>query len=289
MKTAIRFVIPKTGGTSFRIQEDRGPHFYDIIHFHPEHQITLFVKGEGTSFTGNHVERFRPGDVYFIGKNVPHVSRCDEAYYHENSELEVYSISLFFKDETFGVPFFRIPEMAHIKRLLGQASMGIKISGEDRDEIARLIMDCNVSDGFRRFQHLMSILNIFARSKNTRTLSAVPYFTPSKQSDSERINVVFDFLSSHFREELRLEEISEIASMTPTSFCRYFKQRTGKTYSAFINEMRVEYAGKRIAGSSESLGNIALESGFNSVSYFNRQFKRITGLSPLQYRKKYGQ
>lgn len=289
MKPAVRFVIPKTGGTSFRIQEDRGAHFYDIIHFHPEHQITLFLKGEGTSFTGNRVERFHPGDVYFIGKNVPHVSRCDEAYYQGNPALEAQSISLFFNDETFGVSFFEIPEMAHIKRLLAQASMGIKISGADRDEIARLIVDCHNSDGFQRFQLLMSILNIFARSKTSRTLSAVPYYSPSKESDNERINIVFDFLSSHFRDELSLEAISEIANMTPTSFCRYFKQRTGKTYSVFINEMRVEYAGKRIAGSSESFGNIAVESGFNSISYFNRQFKRITGLSPLQYRKMYGQ
>ena len=289
MKQAIRFVIPKTGGASFHTQEDRDAHFYDTIHFHPEHQITLFLKGEGTSFTGNHVERFYPGDVYFIGKNVPHVSRCDDTYYQENPELEAHSISLFFKDETFGLQFFEIPEMAHIKRLLKLASMGIKIKGEDREEIASLIVGCHNGEGFERFQNLMSILNIFARSANIRTLSTVPYFAPSKQSDNERINVVFNFLSSRFRNDLSLDELSEIASMTPTSFCRYFKQRTGKTYSVFLNEMRVEYAGKRIAASPESFGNIAIESGFNSISYFNRQFKRITGLSPLQYRKKYGQ
>lgn len=286
---AVRFVIPKTSGNSFRLQIDQGPHFYDTIHFHPEHQLTYFIKGEGTSFIGNHVERFKPGDVYFIGKNVPHVSKCDEAYYQNNPELEALSISLFFNDETFGSQFFEIPEMAHIKRLLELASMGIKITGAERETIAGLIKDCQQYDGFKRFQNLLSILDIMAKSENMKTLSGVRYLVPSKENENERINVVFSFLSSYFRTAITLNQIAGVASMTPNAFCRYFKQRTGRPYSLFINEMRVEYAGKLIAGSHESFGNIAMESGFNSISYFNRQFKRVTGMSPLQYRKKYGQ
>lgn len=286
---AVRFVIPKTGGNSFRIQVDRSPYFYDTIHYHPEHQITFFIKGEGTSFIGNHVERFQPGNVYLIGKNVPHVSKCDEAYYKGDPELEAYSISLFFKDETFGSQFFEIPEMVHIKRLLELASMGVKITGTDREEIAKLIEASRNLDGFGRFQNLMSILDIFARSEKLITLSSVRYLTPSKDSDNERINMIFNYLSGNFRSLVNLNDLAGVASMTPNSFCRYFKQRTGKPYSVFLNEMRVEYAGKRIAESQENFGNIAVESGFNSISYFNRQFKRVTGLSPLQYRKKYGQ
>ena len=286
---AVRFVIPTTSGNSFRLQIDREPYFYDTIHYHPEHQLTYFIKGEGTSFIGNHVERFKPGDVYFIGKNVPHVSKCDGAYYQNNPELEALSISLFFNDETFGSQFFEIPEMAHIKRLLELASMGIKITGDERESIAKLIEECQQIDGFKRFQNLLSILDIMAKSENIKTLSGVRYLSPSKESENERINVVFSFLSNSFRTAITLNQIAGVANMTPNAFCRYFKQRTGRPYSLFINEMRVEYAGKMIAGSRESFGNIAIESGFNSISYFNRQFKRITGMSPLQYRKKYGQ
>lgn len=286
---AVRFVIPKTSGNSFRLQIDREPYFYDTIHYHPEHQLTYFIKGEGTSFIGNHVERFKPGDVYFIGKNVPHVSKCDEAYYQNNPDMEALSISLFFNDETFGSQFFEIPEMAHIKRLLELASMGIKITGDERESIAMLIEECQQIDGFKRFQNLLSILDIMAKSENQTTLSGVRYLAPSKESENERINVVFSFLSNSFRTAITLNQIAGVANMTPNAFCRYFKQRTGRPYSLFINEMRVEFAGKMIAGSRESFGNIAIESGFNSISYFNRQFKRITGMSPLQYRKKYGQ
>ena len=283
---AVRFVIPKTGGNSFRLQIDDGARFYDTIHYHPEHQITYIVKGEGTSFIGNHVERFQPGDVFFIGKNVPHVTKCDETYYHPDSKLEVLSISLFFKDETFGNQFFEIPEMVHIKHLLDKASMGIKIDGPDKKEVIEWIKQCPDADGFKRFQLLMSILNTFAHSENLRTLSSVSYRTPTRESDNERINVIFNFLSKNFRNEVNLGQLADVANMTPNSFCRYFKQRTGKAYSEFLNDMRIEYAGKLIAGSNESFGNIAIECGYNSISYFNRQFKRINGVSPLQYRKK---
>ena len=286
---AVRFVIPKISGNSFRLQIDQYPYFYDSIHYHPEHQITLIIKGEGTRFIGNHVERFKPGDVFIIGKNVPHVFRSDESYYQLDKKMESLGISVYFKDETFGPQFFEIPEMAHIKRLLEMALMGIQVTGGDQQRAAELIVAAKGQDGFQRFQSLLTILDLFAKSASLKTLSSVRYESPSKESDHERINIIFSFLSINFKSEIKLEQISSVASMTPNAFCRYFKHRTGKTFSGFLNDMRVEYAGKLIAGSHESFGNIAMVSGFNSISYFNRQFKRITGITPLMYRKKYGQ
>jgi len=284
---AVRFVIPKTGGNSFRVQTERSPHFYDTIHYHPEHQITVILKGEGTRFIGNHVERFQPGEVYFIGRNVPHVFKCDASYYEGNNQLEASSISVFFKDETFGPQFFEIPEMSHIKRLLDLASLGVRIDGEDRRRTAEILNSIEAQDGFQRFQSLLSILDICSKSDSLQTLSSVRYTSPSKDSENERINVVFQFLSKNFREEVSLAQIASIANMTPNAFCRYFKQRTGKAFTVFLNEIRVESAAKLIAGSTENFGNIAHECGFNSISYFNRQFKRIMQTSPMAYRNKY--
>ena len=284
---AVRFIIPKTGGNSFRVQTERSPHFYDTIHYHPEHQITVILKGEGTRFIGNHVERFQPGEVYFIGRNVPHVFKCDASYYEGNNQLEASSISVFFKDETFGPQFFEIPEMSHIKRLLDLASLGVRIDGEDRKRVTEILNSIEAQDGFQRFQSLLYILDICSKSDSLQTLSSVRYTSPSKDSENERINVVFQYLSKNFREEVSLAQIASIANMTPNAFCRYFKQRTGKAFTVFLNEMRVESAAKLIAGSTENFGNIAQECGFNSISYFNRQFKRIMQTSPMAYRNKY--
>lgn len=286
---AVRFVIPKTSGNSFRVQVDEFPYFYDSVHYHPEHQITLITKGDGTCFIGNHVSRFMDGDLFLVGKNVPHVFRSDNAYYRPDSRSVSSCISVYFKEETFGSQFFEIPEMAHIKRLLDMASMGIRIKGKDRDKAAEMLQMIREEDSFNRLQVLLSLLNLFAGSDQIRTLSSVRYDIPSEDPDHERINMVFSFLSTNFRNEVSLVQISSVAHMTPNSFCRYFRQRTGKTFSCFLNEIRIEYAGRLIAGSHEAFWRIAVQSGFNSISYFNRQFKRITGLTPLVYRKKYGQ
>jgi len=285
---AVRFVIPKTSGNSFRVQVDELPYFYDSVHYHPEHQVTLIERGNGTCFIGNHVSRFRSGDLYLIGKNVPHVFRSDELYYRPENQLKSSSISIYFKDETFGPQFFEIPEMAHIKRLLDLASMGTKITGNDGRKAAKTIRMIRDTDSFNRFRNLLSLLNLFAGSRHISTLSPVRCDTPSGDPEHERINMIFSFLSANFRSDVSLMQISSVAHLTPNAFCRYFRQRTGKTFSSFLNEIRVEYAGRLIAGSHEVFGGIAAQSGFNSISYFNRQFKRITGLTPLAYRKKYG-
>jgi AraC-like DNA-binding protein len=283
---AVRFIIPKTGGNSFRIQRDRAPHFYDMIHYHPEHQITVILKGEGTRFIGNNVDRFQPGEVYFIGRNVPHVFKCDTRYY-EGNKLEAHSVSIFFKHETFGPHFFEIPEMAHIKRLLELASLGIKVDGEGGERIQRILKSIESQDGFQRFQSLLSILDLCSKSDSLQTLSSIRYTSPLKDLENERINVVFQFLSNNFRKEITLARIASIASMTPNSFCRYFKQRTGKSFTAFLNGMRIEFAAKLIANNQDNFGNIAQECGFNSISYFNRQFKRVMKTSPNAYRNMY--
>lgn len=284
---AVRFVIPKTGGNSFRVQTERSTHFYDSIHYHPEHQITVILKGEGTRFIGNHVDRFQPGEVYFIGRNVPHVFKCDASYYEGNDQLEASSISVFFKDETFGPQFFEIPEMAHIKRLLELASSGVRIDGEDRESATKILKSIEQQDGFQRFQSLLSILDMCSNSDTLKTLSSIRYTSPSKDLENERINVVFQFLSNNFRKEVSLAQIASVANMTPNAFCRYFKQRTGKSFTVFLNEMRIEFAAKLIAGSQDNFWNIAQECGFNNISYFNRQFKRIMQTSPIKYRNKF--
>lgn len=283
---AVRFVIPKTSGNSFRVQVDCQPFFYDTIHYHPEHQLTLIVQGEGTSFIGNKVERYAPGDVFIVGKNVPHVFKSDQVYYR-GGDMTSHGISVFLKDETFGREFFEIPEMGHIKRLLELALMGIKVSGHDRQASAKMIKRINTLEGFERFQLLLSLLNLLATSEHLYPLSSVKYHSPSSETDNERINEVFNHISNHFREEITLDEIAAVANMTVNSFCRYFKQRTRKTYSSFLNDIRIEYACKLIASGNDAFNTIALESGYNNVSYFNRKFKQIMGVTPLEYRRRY--
>ena len=167
------------------------------------------------------------------------------------------------------------------------ASLGIKIEGADSDQIKKILHSIDMQDGFQRFQSLLSILDLFSKSDSLKILSSVPYTSPSKDLENERINVVFQYLSNNFREEISLDKIASIANMTPNAFCRYFKQRTGKSFTIFLNKIHIEMAAKLITGRQDYFGNIVQECGFNSISYFNRQFKRIMKTSSLVYRNRY--
>ena len=103
--------------------------------------------------------------------------------------------------------------------------------------------------------------------------------------DNDRINMVFNYVKDHFTEEISLETISEMASMTVPSFCRYFKKITKKTFTRFVNEYRVVHASKLLAEKQISIANISYESGFHNFSHFNKLFKEFTGKSASQYRK----
>ncbi len=285
---AVRFIIPKTSGNSFRVQHERQTAFYETIHFHPEYQLTLFINGEGTCFIGNKVDRFKAGDIFFLGKNLPHVFKSDPIFYNDQSKQNSECISIFFKDETFGREFFETPELSQIKRLLELSAHGIKLDRNKAESNSNYIKNLKIASGFNRFRILLDLLDRLANSSELNTLSTVEFTKPSSMIEHERIDVVFRHISNHFQEEITLNEIAEVANMTVNSFCRYFKQRTRKTFTDFLNEFRIDYACKLIAGSNQNFSAIAINSGYNNTSYFNRKFKQLTGMSPIQYRRKYG-
>ncbi len=284
---AVRFIIPKTSEATFRLQEDHSAYFYDSIHYHPEYQLTLVLKGEGTCFIGNSVERYKPGDVFLIGKNVPHVFRSDQEYYNEGAKLESHCVSIFLNDETLGKQFLDLPELVSIHRLLESSQYGIYFPQKENEKISNQILHAFEIKDFERFLHIINLFHYLSCIENIQLLSTTPFFQPSKETDHERINVIFQHLSLNFANEITLEEVAQMANMTTNSFCRYFKKRTGKSFSHFLNNLRIEYACHMIANSNEAFGSIAMDCGYNSLSYFNRQFKNIKKLTPNQYRIKY--
>ena len=279
------FRIPKTETESFRVQMDDLPYFYDMLHFHPEWQITLILESTGTQFVGDNVERFQPFDVYFLGSNLPHVFRSDAEYYTEN--LKAYSVSVYFRRDLLGDNFFDIPETQHLRYLLIEASRGIRIRNNEANALTNLIKSIENKQGFEKLMIFLQILNEIHLSEKKELLSSVSYQSPQKEVDNQRINATFEFLMKNFEREISLEEISEIANMTPNAFCKFFKLRTRKTFSDFLNDIRIGHACRMLQNNEKSVLEICFSSGFNNVSNFNRQFKRRMKMSPRAYLKQF--
>jgi len=278
------FRIPKTEAESFRIQVDDLTHFYDTLHFHPEWQITLILESTGTQFVGDNIERFQPYDIYFLGSNLPHVFRNDAEYYTQN--LRAHSVSIYFRGDLLGENFFDIPETIHLKTLLNESSRGFRIRNQEANTLTDLIESITSRQGFEKLLTFLQILDEVASSQK-EFLSSITYQSSQKEVDNQRINDVFEFLMQNYEREIELGEVAEIAHMSPNAFCRFFKLRTRKTFSDFLNDIRIGHACRMLQSEDKTILEVCYANGFNNVSHFNRQFKRRTHLTPSLYLRKY--
>ncbi len=283
---ALSFKIPKTGATSFNVQIDEVSHFYDRLHLHPELQITLIQESQGSLFVGDCISTFRPGDLFIIGPNIPHALRNDDSFY-KNEDLNARSISIFFSKEAFGNTFFQLPELSKINGFLNKAERGLRVHGDGKTQIAEKVTKIVKQKGFDRLLSLFSILQDLANHEQMESLSRTSFSAGSNELQSEKISRVFQFIMDNYHRPIKLEEAAEVANLSVSAFCRYFKTRTRSTFSRFLNEIRISTACKQLIETEYSVSEICYQVGFNNISNFNRQFKLITGYSPSQYLSKH--
>lgn len=142
-------------------------------------------------------------------------------------------------------------------------------------------------NGFDRVLQLMKILNCMAQSHETELLASDGYTNTQKEGDTERMNRIYAHVMQRFTEKIRISEVAALAHMTPTSFSRYFKVHANKTFSEFVSEIRIGHAFKLLIDKKINVSRACYESGFQTLSNFNRQFKKITKRTPLEYQRQY--
>lgn len=280
-----KFLLKVTSGPeySFSISNEECSYFYDEFHYHPEFELTLILKGDGTRFIGDSVERYTDGDLVLVGSNLPHVWKSSEEYYSGNSTLKCCSLVIHFAKNFLGSHFFDLPEFKSVKVLFEEASGGIQIQENLRNEISNDLLGMLQLSQTERLIRFLDILRKISISKERRILSSSAILNAYLPNDNDRIKKVHQFIVSNFKKSIRLEDVAHHASMTPNAFCRYFKQRTRKTFSTFINEIRVAYACQLLEENKMKISQICFECGFTNLSNFNVQFKNIMKKTPQQY------
>lgn len=264
------------------------PHFIVPWHYHPAIEIMYITRGIGTRFVGDCIEQYEEGDVCMIGPNLPHEWRNDDAYFDKESGLRATCICLFFKREIFDPNFIRLPEMNNIRDLIERSRRGLKFTGKSKLEITRFIRSSVNDVGVRKVTNLLTLLELMATSTEYELLASVGFTNSVNSEDFERFNKVYKFLVKNFATSIRLEEVSTLVGLTPTAFCRYFKERTKKTFVEYLNEMRIGYSKKLLLENKMKISTISGEVGFPNLSNFISQFKKVTGMSPSQFQKQFG-
>lgn len=245
------------------------------------------VKGKGVRFIGDNIANFSSGEIILLGENLPHTWRCNEEYYRENSDLQIEAIVIQFLPDCLGKDFLSLPEAFMLPKLFEKAKKGMVLTGEAKKEIADLMLKSLQADHLERLIILLSLLKILADTEEYVEITSAHAFYKSTESDTIRLNKICSYTLSNYKKEISLQEIAAISNLSITSFCRYFKLMTKKTFYDFLIEIRVSHACRLLIEDKMPTEVICFECGFNNVSNFYRHFKKVTEMTPLDYKRRY--
>ncbi len=280
--------IPSTPQSSFSIRHDIKPDFGNVWHYHPELELHYIVRGEGLRFIGDNISNFTPGEMILLGENLPHTWRCKDEYFQNNPDLQVEAMVIQFLPDCLGKYLLNLPEAYLIPKLFEKAKSGMVIHGKAKAQLAELMSSSIEATNLDRIIILLSILKTLAETDEYATiLTGKNTFYQSNESETLRINKICTYTMTNYKNDITLEEIASLSNLSITSFCRYFKLMTKKTYYDFLIEIRVSHACRFLIENKLPTEMICFDCGFNNVSNFYRHFKKVTGMTPLDYKRKY--
>ncbi|MHB8207480.1 AraC family transcriptional regulator [Mucilaginibacter sp.] len=278
MKAKLEQLSLESKNSSFLCYKVKVPFFDFLWHYHPEYELTYILKGKGKRFVGDSYENYEQGDLTLLGSMLPH-TWVSEAGYHGGCEAIVIQFP-----KAFMEPLFQYPEMTDISLLLLKAKNGLLFQPPN-DNLISLIKELITYKGVEAFAALIKLLQQLSGSLSTQLSS--DHFKPLKGNENQqRINKVFTYIQENFSTKVSLTEASKIIYLSESAFCKFFKRVTGRTFSDYINEIRISKSCQLIVETDKPIELIAFETGFESQTYFNRIFLRKKGLTPMGYRQK---
>ena len=245
-------------------------------HFHQEMELTLFSSGEGTRFVGDHIGSFAEGDLVLLGEKLPH-------YWHTRGASTGISIQWHFPESH---PLWAFPENLELHPFFKRADHGLHVTGRTAATATALMHELTRSRDSSQLACLLRIISLLAHapSADLRSLSARSFSLSAQSHYEKAIAKSVQYLIAHYRDEVRLEDLMRVSGLSRPTFARQFKQHSGRSFSEFLNNLRIQAACRELKQSNRSVLDIALASGFNQLSFFNRLFRRLKKCTPTEYR-----
>jgi len=256
-------------------------------HIHNEFEIIYVRNGYGERFVADNMESFHNHDVTIVGHCIPHYMKSAPEYEKGDTSMRVNGVIIQFEEDFMSHAINNYADLSHIKNLLEDSKRGVNFPFPESVEIISSIEQLPNSKGTMRIINLLHLLDLMANFKNKRYLGSMHFCQTISLQKSPRMEKIITFITNHYKEQIDLNEISSIAAMSASSFCRFFKEKSGKTLTEFILDLRIGYACKLLIEDKLDIVQICLESGFNSITHFNRIFKRKTGVTPTEYKKQF--
>ena len=281
MKAKLEQLTEKNQHQSFLCYEVNIPVFEFHWHYHPEYELIYIVSGRGKRLVGDSYENFQEGDMVLLGSNLSHT------WVSELCEQDKCIAIVIQFTQNFIEPLLHYPEFSGFENILYKSNRGLKIIDKHPAELTVLLQQlCNKS-GLDAF---IDLLQIFKRILYTKAepISSIVIKPLKIVVDSNRINEVFIYIQNYFKQKIPLQKAASLIHLSESAFCKYFKRVSGKTFSDYVNDVRLSYACQLLIETDKPIARIAYESGFGSISYFNRVFRKKKSITPNTLRKKIG-
>ncbi len=279
MKIQLETISPESK-SPFRLLHDPKLNHLFYWHFHPEYELVYIEGASATRHVGNHISEYKESDLVLIGSNIPHLNfdyKVSTRY-----RKEVLHIKPFFKDRFIDL----IPELQPLDHLLELSKYGLAFSGATKQEVGQLMKELHLVPPFELFMSTVRILKILAHSKDFSLLHSTPFVNRYSKKEEVRLRTIYGLIDERYQGKIELEEVAGLCNLTKPAFCRYFKKATGSTFISFLNQYRISQA-KRLLIMGRNVTETCFDCGFESLSYFNRTFKKVTGENPTAFSLKY--
>lgn len=253
------------------------------FHYHPEFELIFILASEGVRYVGNTFSNFSENDLVMLGPDLPHCWKNSDQHNGIASALVIQ-----WTKDLLGAGWMERKEFAEIKRLHILSGKGIKFSPRVSQKLRPLLISLiEEPSSFEKIIKLVTVLQQLSYSDDYYLICAEDFSDSSKVPDNERLNKICLHLKTHYKEKITLSDMASLVCMTEASFCRFFSKLMKKTFFCFLNEYRINTACKMLVESDLQIARICDQSGFESISFFYRQFKRFRHCSPHFYRNKF--
>ena len=270
--------IKRLAGSSFRILVNPKLNDFYYWHFHPEFELTFIEAPQGTRRVGNHEGQFEGSDLVFIGSNIPHLN------FDYGIRTEYKKVVLQIKEDIFKNDFVTTPELSAIYQLFENSKKVICFNGTTKELVGKRLKEIHHLPNFEQFIEVLSLFQMLATSNEKMFLHELPFDDFYNNKEQNRLKIVYAFIENNFQRNITIDEMGQLTHLSKAAFCRYFKKMTRLTFTEFLNQFRIEQA-KRLLKEDKNVTETCYECGFESLSYFNRIFKKVVGQNPIQFKK----
>jgi AraC-like DNA-binding protein len=283
-------IVDQLPECSFHARRETVPYVENHWHYHKDYELIYFHKSSGIRYIGNTIGRFSSGEIYLTGSSLPHLFKNKTVSPAGSSRDDVVDmIIIHFKEDFLGSQFMNLPESRNLKALLQRSLSGLKYSRVTSSVLHNYIMGIPDNKGLSGLANLILTLDVLSYSRDY--IEICPRLIPDqyRRNEKEQMAKVVNYMLANYKKRISLEEIAEVASMTPGAFCRFFSNKTNKSFTEYLNEIRIGNACKMLIEGEIPVSEICYSMGFNTLSNFNRRFKKVMGVTPTEYIKAFSE